>query len=235
MLFTIIFPWLAFGVLREVNKIQEIIKMKRLVTILALVLALVLTLTACGSTESSSEAANSEEAVAESEQAEDVAAEEGENGKMDFADMTVGKITKIAGNSVTLTLGKIEMPEGMSKPEGDFDPENAPEGMSKPDGDFDPDNAPEDMSRPEGEEGEEGEGKGPGGKGGFMGNVTIEYTDETAEFVIPGEVKVGNSDYTSLNEGDEIGLQFDEDGIVEKVIVFNNQMQGGKGNSGKGE
>lgn len=195
----------------------------------------------------------SEEGVTESTAAD---VSDGENQSrpernFDFENMTIGKITKISGNQVTLELGTVDkesmtMPEGMSRPE-DFDPENMPEGMSRPENfdpedmpeGFDPENMPEGMSRPENfdpenmPEGFDPEnmpagfgGKGSSGGGMFGGfDVEVEYTGETAKYTIPSEVKVGNGDYTSLSEGMVIGLGFDEDGIVNSVMIIS-----GKGN-----
>lgn len=164
----------------------------------------------------------------------------------DFSEMTVGKIKKISGNQVTLELGKIdessfEKPEGFENfdpenmPEGMTRPENMPEGMSRPDkmpegfdkdkmpkngekpenmpempADFDPSNMPEGFSF----------GGFSGGSFGSSFTAEVEYTGETARYTIPSEVRVGSGDYTSLSEGMVIALGFDEDGVVDSVMLI---------------
>lgn len=126
------------------------------------------------------------------------------------------------------------MPEGMSKPEGmsrpenmpedasGFDPSNMPEGMTKPEGmtrpenmpegaeDFDPSNMPEGFSF----------GGFPGGSFSSSITATVNYTGETARYTIPAEVKVGSGDYTSLEKDMVVALGFDEDGIVNSVMLI---------------
>ncbi len=162
-------------------------------------------------------------------------------GKTNFSDMTVGKIESIVGNQVTLALGEIdkdampERPSGeMPKKDGDSSDSN-----TRPDGKMPPEeftmpegfSAPEGFSMPEGKSFPEGMSRPDFSNGGsfdkqFGGmDIDVKYTGETAQFVIPSEVQVGNGDYTSLSKGMVIGITLDENNVVSTVRILSREAK----------
>lgn len=102
-----------------------------------------------------------------------------------------------------------EMPEGFdfsNMPEG-FDPNNMPEGFSGeiPEG-FDPSNMPEDF-------------KDFSGMTGNFDVSSLTFGTETATYTIPQDLKIGDSDYTSLKADNIIMIMLDAAGAVTAVTV----------------
>ncbi len=209
--------------------------MRKFSIILALVLVFTFAFFGCGSGDNSD--VETQMPLANGDEISAPVGAPQEQGKM-----IIGKIKAIAGNQITLELGETEneftpgerptgdfedfsMPEGMSRPEGaeppeGFNPDNMPEG-------FDPSNMPdfEKGEMPEGFEfdGEMPQGGRPGGQmpGMSADDLEITYTGETAKYIIPSGLRVGNGDYTSLSKGDVVMLMLDDNNTVTSVMVFN--------------
>ncbi len=207
--------------------------MRKFSIVLAMVLVFSLVFFGCGEKDNSGS-----DATAPLGSADEISAPA--NAPQDPGTTVIGKIKAIAGNQITLELGEAEnefAPD--ERPSGDFENFSMPEGMSRPDGaetpeDFDPENMPEGFdpeNMPDFEGGEMPEGFDPenmpqGGRpGGQMPNMSAEdlnitYTGETAKYIIPTSLKIGNGDYTSLTKGDVVMLRLDDSDTVTSVMVF---------------
>lgn len=151
-----------------------------------------------------------------------------------------GKVERIVGNEVVLALGKpqrstassMEAPEGQNMPEGQMPPAGgAPQG-AVPEGTFAAGERSGGAKRPFGGGQPMSGGQMPAGENnarsvqafgnpsGMGRSVSLEYTGETATYLLPVGMAIGSGDFSNVSEGMVLALSMNEEGVITAVRIL---------------